>query len=108
MTVTTGANRTVNTLPAGTVNNYGVTLGVQKSFANNKWQLGTTNAFTASRALAGNSTILNLGLQSSYQAGKHHVFSLRAAMTGNYPKGNVAGQQSFTETTGEAAYTLSF
>ena len=106
MTISTGLNRTINTLQAGTINNYGISLGIQKSFAR-KWQLGTTNSYTKSNMLQGNSTILNLGLQSMYRAAKHHAFSVRASMTGNYPQNNTAAPR-FTETTGEAGYTFSF
>ena len=106
MTISTGLNRTINTLQAGTINNYGMSLGIQKSFAR-KWQLGTTNSYTKSNTLQGNSTILNLGLQSMYRAAKHHAFSVRAGMTGNYPQNNTTAPR-FTETTGEAGYTFSF
>jgi hypothetical protein len=42
-----------------------------------------------------------------YRAAKHHAFSVRAGMTGNYPQNNTLAPR-FTETTGEAGYTFSF
>lgn len=104
LSIMSGLNYISNRTSVGTFNNYGVSLGLARSFS--KVQLSTQNSWMATRTpgIEGSGgSILNLGGNLSYQPkGKQRV-SLRL----NYLS-NGTNLQKYTETTGELGYGLSF
>jgi hypothetical protein len=110
ISINTGLNMTNNKIPnLGEVKNYGMNFGVSKGFLKNKLQISSNNSLIISEILNNSGTILNLGLNSTYQPAPHHRISLRANFLKNSPKAVVVGlQPQFSESTGEMGYTLSF
>ncbi|SFP03035.1 hypothetical protein SAMN04515674_10156 [Pseudarcicella hirudinis] len=104
-----GGNYTTNVLTTGTITNKGATLGASKGFLKNQLQFSTSNSYIISTLPQGSSTILNLGVNTSYQPLRNHRLSLRVNYLNNKPSDDAkGGQPKFSETTGELGYTLSF
>jgi hypothetical protein len=109
LTLMSGANYTVNKLSIGDISNIGFTAGASKGFIKNQLLLSTANSYIISTLPQGSSTILNLGLNASFQPTAKHRFSLRVNSLNNSPSNDaVGGQEKFTEQTGEIAYTFTF
>ncbi|RYY59426.1 MAG: hypothetical protein EOO05_13270 [Chitinophagaceae bacterium] len=108
LSITTAITHTSNTLSVGEFKNMSYTAGLNKSWFKNKLLTTVNGTYTTSKGPQGNSNIINANFNSSYQAGKHHRFSIRYSLLDNRPEIDNAGQIKFREHTGEAAYTYSF
>lgn len=109
LTLMTGVNYTLNKLSVGDISNIGFTAGASKGFIKNQLLISTANSYIISTLPQGSSTILNLGVNASYQPTTKHRFSLRINSLNNSPNEDaVGGQEKFAEQTGEIGYTFTF
>lgn len=109
LTLMTGVNYTLNKLSVGDISNIGFTAGASKGFIKNQLLISTANSYIISTLPQGSSTILNLGVNASYQPTTKHRFSLRINSLNNSPTDDaVGGQEKFSEQTGEIGYTFTF
>ena len=107
LTITAGGNQSKTTFFSGTITTTGGTIGISKPFIRNKLQTSLTGSYSISDQF-GNSSIINGGLTASYDITAHHKFSLRYNFLNNIPQTPTITNKTFTEHTGELAYTLTF
>ena len=109
LTLMSGVNYILNKFSLGEISNIGFTAGASKGFIKNQLLFSTSNSYVISTLPQGKSTILNLGINTSYQPTVNHRFTLRVNSLNNTPSDDaVGGQAKFSEQTGEVAYTFTF
>lgn len=104
---TIGLNQANTQFFNGTVNNYGANTSLGKSFLKNKMQAGMSLSYSRTDQF-GAASVINSGLNGSYNILKHHKLRLRYAMLYNKPDNISLTSPSYSEHTAELAYSLNF
>ncbi len=88
--------------------NYGVTLGSDKSWKDNKFNLRGSVSYLLGDRGGEKSTIINGNFGATYQVNRHHRFALNSFLISNSPQTASSTNLKYTEIRGEVSYNLLF
>jgi hypothetical protein len=109
LTLSLNLNSTNLEMSVGTSSNKGVTLGINKSFLENRFSAGINSSIAHSESFNSKSLLLNNGLMATFRANKHHSFNTNINYIGNYPSSSSSTENPrFREFRGELAYLFNF
>ncbi|MCZ2222570.1 MAG: hypothetical protein LC122_02955 [Chitinophagales bacterium] len=107
MGYTISINKTTNTFSAGTFNNIGATVSVNKNWLKNKLQTIASVNFTNSKSATDNSNYITAQLEANVSLLKPGKLNFRYSLLSNSPQGTTTAQK-FIENTFELGYSYSF